>query len=1102
MISERVAYAWECKCGQRSSAAVWQLLAQDERPEALRADAPGLVFVYCDACGEAATINGAVLILWSSPLVPVVAALSWAQLEDAGPVLDGLQRRYGASVGVQPVLVPRERLPVLLGRDVDVDAVDPERAAVAVRRETGDEAAASIYFEFLTLALEANARTLPQRFAEALSQQRLEELPNWLRQQPEACWPEVIAILARMAERADAAQDTMSGGHLRLMRDLLAAVAAGVPTEDAVDAYATGLRRHDREIGSPTLQRLWAVSDGEDAYAAIAALHELIARYAGYPDPGGPLREALHRLSVRLLARHDPAADEEAIALLERAREASADRDDTWVAATGNLAVAYGRRGTGDSYVTWRRGVSLLRDALDASDVDSWSTEVNQTNLGLTLANRPGGSSPAEFDEALSWLNRALAARSPDRSLEDWVVTKVNLGLVHRRRRASGDLPCAVAHYRDVIDRLRGTVLTRLLVYAELDLASALLDPDVRDPPAALDAARQGTETAEELADPFLIAWAARLEGDAHAAAGHPDDAAIASWQRAVGLLDASIHAAQVLDYGGVLADALQTAEEWEQLADLYSRMLAAFDALYRAQTTPEGRRHQLTSRPRLARWAAYALARAGRVPEAVEALERARTRELAVTISRDTAELAALARVDPDLADHYREAVVRYRTPAAPADEAALAAGVGAAAAAAHATLQVVIDQIRAIPGLEHFLLDPTVPELLRRCGAKQAVYVTSAPAGTYVLRVILDPGSAEAVYDAHHSGLTSGDVARLLTVDPSTGNPGLLLTQQLDDVTATLQSLDRLRDAFAPVLTQLADLTAHDDQEGVTILVPTGLAGLVPLQSLVMPGGGTLDDVATLHLAPTLAIYAACRRRANSTDDAAVAPTLVAIADTDPASPLPGSRAEVETIAAWPGWAATHIAVGPHATLGWLAAHASDATHLHLACHGRNDLGDPEGNLLQLAGDDVLTVTNLVNGIRLRARLAVASACQSGHFDTHIAPDEFVGLAAGLLQAGAACAIVSLWPVADEATALLMVQFYELLRLGESQLGPPAALRQARLWLRDLTDAKRDSFLTARPALAAALRARGLPAATGREARGPYAAVTDWGSFVAYGC
>ncbi|MEK8174447.1 CHAT domain-containing protein [Streptomyces sp. M19] len=54
---------------------------------------------------------------------------------------------------------------------------------------------------------------------------------------------------------------------------------------------------------------------------------------------------------------------------------------------------------------------------------------------------------------------------------------------------------------------------------------------------------------------------------------------------------------------------------------------------------------------------------------------------------------------------------------------------------------------------------------------------------------------------------------------------------------------------------------------------------------------------------------------------------------------------------------------------------------------------------------------------------------ACQSGRYEIIEAPDEFTGLPGGFLQAGAACAITSLWQVNDLATALLMTRLYELL-------------------------------------------------------------------------
>jgi CHAT domain-containing protein len=75
----------------------------------------------------------------------------------------------------------------------------------------------------------------------------------------------------------------------------------------------------------------------------------------------------------------------------------------------------------------------------------------------------------------------------------------------------------------------------------------------------------------------------------------------------------------------------------------------------------------------------------------------------------------------------------------------------------------------------------------------------------------------------------------------------------------------------------------------------------------------------------------------------------------------------------------------------------------------------------------------------------------------------DEHFGLALGPLYAGAPTVWGTLWAVADVATGLLMGKAYELLREGKSKA---AALREAQLWLRDLTAAEVRAILAAQAA------------------------------------
>lgn len=119
-----------------------------------------------------------------------------------------------------------------------------------------------------------------------------------------------------------------------------------------------------------------------------------------------------------------------------------------------------------------------------------------------------------------------------------------------------------------------------------------------------------------------------------------------------------------------------------------------------------------------------------------------------------------------------------------------------------------------------------------------------------------------------------------------------------------------------------------------------------------------------------------------------------------------------------------------------------------VHFATHGKLDRDSPFNSALMLAGGEELTVYELA-GIRLDAELAVLSACETGKGRT-TGGDDLLGLTRALLGAGVRRAVVSLWPVDDLSTSLLMGEFYRRLLTG---ISPAAALRHAREYLRNLS-------------------------------------------------
>jgi CHAT domain-containing protein len=129
------------------------------------------------------------------------------------------------------------------------------------------------------------------------------------------------------------------------------------------------------------------------------------------------------------------------------------------------------------------------------------------------------------------------------------------------------------------------------------------------------------------------------------------------------------------------------------------------------------------------------------------------------------------------------------------------------------------------------------------------------------------------------------------------------------------------------------------------------------------------------------------------------------------------------------------------------------------HFSTHGEAGWREPlESNLL-LAHGEHLTLRELL-ALRGQARLAVLSACETGVPGMDL-PDEVIGLPTGMLQAGVAGVVGSLWSVNDFSTALLMMRFYEAWR--EEGQAPPEALHRAQCWLRDATTADLEAYFKA---------------------------------------
>ncbi|HVC96425.1 MAG TPA: CHAT domain-containing protein [Pirellulales bacterium] len=149
------------------------------------------------------------------------------------------------------------------------------------------------------------------------------------------------------------------------------------------------------------------------------------------------------------------------------------------------------------------------------------------------------------------------------------------------------------------------------------------------------------------------------------------------------------------------------------------------------------------------------------------------------------------------------------------------------------------------------------------------------------------------------------------------------------------------------------------------------------------------------------------------------------------------------------------------------------SEFGFIHLATHGRIDVEHPRRSAVIVSEvnlpdpleqvtnhlppfDGRLSVEEIVSNWKLNADLVTPSACETA-LGKRAGGEGMVGFTQALLMVGADALCLSLWPVDDVATALIMDRFYANLlgqREGlEAPLSKVAALAEAQAWLRELT-------------------------------------------------
>jgi hypothetical protein len=229
--------------------------------------------------------------------------------------------------------------------------------------------------------------------------------------------------------------------------------------------------------------------------------------------------------------------------------------------------------------------------------------------------------------------------------------------------------------------------------------------------------------------------------------------------------------------------------------------------------------------------------------------------------------------------------------------------------------------------------------------------------------------------------------------------------------------------------------------------ILIPCGKLVDLPLHAAWRPGPGgpryLVEDL-TVRYAPSLramldAVLQASPPDADGPRDRP-AVSLLAVADDT----LRHAPAEAAAVAA--AFGAPPPLLRSQSTRAEILAALPAAQVAHFACHAFSSAGDPLASAIDACRDAPVTLADILDLDLPAVRLAVLSACDSAVSDETL-PDEVINLASGLVQAGVAGVVGSLWPVDDATTSALMQRFYRLWRT--EGMDPAAALCRAQAWM-----------------------------------------------------
>jgi CHAT domain-containing protein/tetratricopeptide (TPR) repeat protein len=707
-----------------------------------------------------------------------------------------------------------------------------------------------------------------------------------------------------------------------------------------------------------------------------------------------------------------------------------------WAATMNNLGLAYRDRIRGERADNLEQAIKAYQDALTVRTQEGmpidWAMTIN--NLGCAYRDRIRGERADNLEQAIKAYRSALTVRTQEAMPVDWAMTINNLGCAYRDRirgERADNLEQAIKAYRSAL-----TVITQEAMPVDWAMIMNNLGNAYRD--------RIRGERADNL------------------------EQGIKACQDALTVITQEAMPVEHRLTQHSLGNLFFYKENWGKARVAYNDAIATGRLLLTAAYTEAGRKSEVVENAAIYRNAAFATARLGDTPEALLTLEQGKTRQLVedlrlrvprppnipdavwTAFEQAGAAVRAIQSSPLESPSHERNPVEIYKAREQAGREAV-------------AALDNAVGKVRSY--VPDFLTEIDLSAILsmppdRRTAIISFCVTVKGSLGFLVTQPESQNSSKSTGFQMIDvPGFTEADLNRLLfTLDDQENILGGWLGDYLSYVTQRSgDTFQRWQTTMEQVMAEVGEkllmpiLTMSPSEITHLILLPAGGLFLLPLHAAPLPGNSAVRmcDRYKVSYAPSAEVLANIRKKSTSsfTND------LYAVINPEEDSNLVFTPVEGSAIAGLFGQRSS-VHFGWMGTKKAVVAASHGRTYLHFSCHGSYNWDDPPASGLVLA-DGLLSLEELQKDVIdiSASRLVTLSACETGITDVRVA-EEYVGLPAGFMLAGARCVVSSLWAVPDLSTAIMMERFYSHHLKDEMTFAD--ALHQAQLEVRTMSAAE----------------------------------------------